>query len=49
MPADVSGPAMAPMDREAELKTLREILMNKRSPFTALAQMRLKEMGASPE
>jgi hypothetical protein len=48
-PGGVSGPAMAPMAHEEEIKTLREILMNKRSPFAALAQLRLKEMGASAE
>ena len=49
VPADVSGTTMAPMAREEEIKTLRELLMNKKSPFAAFAQMRLKEMGASAE
>ena len=43
-PGDVSGPTAAPMAREAEIKELRDILMNKQSPFQKLAEMHLKEL-----
>ena len=40
---------MAPIDRDEEIKTLREILLAHKSPFATLARLRLKEMGASAE
>ena len=40
---------MAPMARDEEIKELREILLNKRSPFAKLAQMRLDALSDSTD
>jgi hypothetical protein len=48
-PGGVSGPAMADIAREEEIAELRKILLAHKSPFAALAKMRMKELGCQPD